>query len=212
MRTQLATDLRNRIEIQYKIGGYSLGWKFLYGPEATLDTAQVAFIGLNPGGDFCPTEHADFSNERGSAYAVESWDGAAPRKSNLQRQVLTLFDKIGERPEAVLAGNLVPFRSPSWGALQDKQNALRFGKGLWTSILAEVKPRLVICMAGDAHSALQDILAVRETERVPVGWGSICGERSSFAGGSLVRVPHLSRFKIMSRTESQMGLRKLLAT
>jgi uracil-DNA glycosylase len=125
--------------------------------------------------------------------------------------VLALFERIGESPEAVLAGNLVPFRSPSWKALPDRERALAFGKALWRDIFAEVNPQLVIAMGREAFTALKDILVVRDTEPIPVDWGSVCGERGSFAGGTLVGIPHLSRFPIITRSESQPGLGRLLS-
>ncbi len=207
MPTEFAVQLKDRIERQYAAGGYELGWRLLYSPQAVLDGARVAFIGLNPGGSSRPKDHAEFAMEHGSAYAVESW----PAASKLQRQVLALFHMIGESPEAVLAGNFVPFRSPNWNALPDKQGALAFGKGIWKDILAEVRPQLVICMGSDVLAALSDILHVRETESVSVGWGNITGERGEFASGTLIRIPHLSRFGIITRVESQSGLLKLLS-
>jgi hypothetical protein len=144
--------------------------------------------------------------------APTSWrTGDQGRDGKLQRQVLALFKKIGERPEAVLAGNLVPFRSPSWKALPDRERALAFGKSIWKDILAEVHPQLVIGMGGVAFKALGAILGVRDTERIPVDWGSVCGKRGSFAGGTLIGIPHLSRFPIITRAESQPGMRRLLS-
>ena len=208
MNKAFAAQLRDRIERQYSASGYTLGWRLLYSPEVVLEGARVAFLGLNPGGNYRPTDHAEFAMERGSAYEVEHW-GGPPGTSKLQRQVLALFEWIGERPEAVLAGNLVPFRSPNWDALPDKQRALAFGKDIWADIFAQVSPQLVIAMGGEAITALTDILDVSVTDRIPVGWGSICGERGDFATGALVGIPHLSRFPIMTRGESRAGLRRL---
>ena len=208
MKTAFAAQLKDRIERQYSADGYALGWRLLYSPVGVLEGAKVAFLGLNPGGNYRPTDHAEFAMERGSAYAVEHW-GALPGESNLQRQVLALFEMIGERPEAVLAGNLVPFRSPTWDALPNKQRALAFGKGIWRDILAEVSPQLVIAMGREAFTAMRDILGARITERISVNWGTVCGERGDFATGTLVGIPHLSRFPIMMRSESRPGVRKL---
>jgi hypothetical protein len=206
MKISLAEHLKERIERQYAANGYCLGWRLLYSPEAVLRGARVVFVGLNPGGNIRPKDHAEFAMAQGSAYKLENW-----KSDRLQRQVLALFEKIGESPETVLAGNLVPFRSPSWKALPDKKRALAFGKSIWKDILAEVQPQIVIGMGGEAFTALKDILVVRETERIPVDWGSVCGKRGSFAGGTLIGIPHLSRFPIITRAESQPGLRRLLS-
>ena len=210
MASSLAESLKQQIDHDYSVRGYKLGWRLLYSPPSVLDGARVAFVGLNPGGSSRPVDHAEFAMARGSAYALENW-GAAPGRSKLQQQVLSLFSMIKEPPERVLAGNLVPFRSPSWSALADRIAALKFGRAIWERILSESSPSLVICMAGEAMTALKDILSVRQTERIPVGWGEICGERGEYERGTLVRIPHLSRFAIMNRPASVPGLRRLLA-
>jgi len=203
-----AASLKSRIEKRYLADGYSLGWRLLYSPEAVLEGAQTAFIGLNPGGSYRPDDHAEFAMDYGSAYARESW-GMPPGQSKLQRQVLALFKMLDERPEAILAGNLVAFRSPSWDALDGRQRALAFGKSIWKDIFAQVRPNLVIGMGNDVVAALKEILDVRNTERILVQWGNVCGERGEFTNGTLVGIPHLSRFPIVTRSKSQPGLREL---
>lgn len=207
--TSAANDLKRRIEHEYRAGGYKLGWRLLYSPETVLGQARVAFVGLNPGGDYRPTDHAEFAMAAGSAYEAESW-GAAPGQSKLQRQVTALFRKLGQRPENVLAGNLVPFRSPSWDALPNREQALEFGREIWSNILARARPQLVIAMGGEVFPALSNVLRVQNVVQVPVGWGAVSGSRADFPGGILVRLPHLSRFGIVSRNESQTGLSELL--
>jgi len=189
--------------------GYSLGWRLLYSPPAVLESARVAFIGLNPGGATRPPEYAEFAMQRGSAYVTESW-GAPPGTSKLQRQVRALFQMIGEDPDRVLAGNLVPFRSPSWEALPNRDSALQFGTRIWREILNEVRPQLVIAMGGATSDALNGLLNSKRPQRISVGWGNIAGERSEFDRGVLVGLPHLSRFGICTRPESAAGLRALL--
>ncbi len=76
-------------------------------------------------------DHAEFAMSSGSAWVVESWKGRSPGKAPLQRQVLFLFELLGEKPAAVLSGNLVPFRSPDWDALPgDRKATVSFGKDL----------------------------------------------------------------------------------
>jgi hypothetical protein len=210
MSSDFATDLQQRIETCYLAGGYTFGWRLLYSPAACLDGAKVAFVGLNPAGNFRPKDHPEFSTENGSAYAVEDW-GAPAGTSKLQVQVLALFRMLGERPEAVLAGNLVPFRSPSWDALPGRHDALSFGKDIWRVILSHVNPCIVVAMGGEAVSALRDILHVTRTERIPLNWGKVCGETGDFGNGTLIGIPHLSRFGVITRSASAPGLRRLLS-
>ena len=39
-----------RVEAEYRLGGHQLDWRLLYSPWRTVESAEVAFIGLNPGG------------------------------------------------------------------------------------------------------------------------------------------------------------------
>lgn len=209
--SKFGTGLKSRIQEKYSDLGYALGWRLLYSPEAVLERARVAFVGLNPGGDHAPADHAEFAMESGSAYAQERW-GKPPGQSRLQCQVLRLFEIVGEPPADVLAGNLVPFRSPSWEMLGSKDQALRFGRGIWDEILAHTKPQLVIGMGGDTWPVLKQLLRVQSAQKELVGWGSVRGERGEFEGGTFVGLPHLSRFAIVTREESRKGLQTLLGT
>lgn len=145
---------------------------------------------------------------RGSAYVLERW-GAPAGESVLQRQVRRLFARLEESPEQVLAGNLVPFRSPNWHSLANKDAALRFGRELWSRILDRARPELVITMGSETAKSVKAILNVSDLERIPVGWGKYTAERGSFADGSFVGLPHLSRFTIFGREESEPALRRL---
>lgn len=209
--SDFAQNLESQIRRHYEEAGYRLGWRLLYSPRDVLDGANVAFIGLNPGGKVVRRDHAEFATARGSAYADEVWkQGRAPGESPLQRQVLALFEMLGEPPDRVLAGNLVPFRSPSWNRLPAARDALEFGTEIWREILGRASPRLVVAMGGEAHRAMIGILGVPETERIPVNWGNVSGEMGDFPGGKLVRLPHLSRFGIATREQSRPALTRLL--
>ena len=94
-QSNFGTGFKSRIQEKYIELGYTLGWRLLYSPEAVLERARVAFVGLNPGGNQAPADHAEFAMESGSAYAQERW-GKPPGQSTLQRQVLRLFEIVGE--------------------------------------------------------------------------------------------------------------------
>lgn len=208
-RANFARSLEQRIEKAYRARGDRMGWRLLYSPAHVLNGASVAFVGLNPGGDYAPVQHAEFAMDHGSAYEREDW-GAAPGQAKLQRQVRALCNRLGVRPEDVLAGNLVPFRSPSWEAMADRRGALAFGKALWSKILHHARPNLVIAMGGVTIAALADVLNVHDLERVNVGWGSVKGQRGRHHNGVFVGLPHLSRFAIIDRPQSEHGLERLL--
>ncbi|WP_127902574.1 hypothetical protein [Solirhodobacter olei] len=201
-------SLREEIEVAYKASGNTLGWRLLYSPASVLSHANVAFIGLNPGGDQIQPEHPDISTQVGSAYEDEAWGGYPPGESPLQRQVQALFGRLRIRPDQVLAGNLVPFRSPTWKSLVGRDDALAFGSNLWTEILAAARPSLVISMGNETTFALARLLDVKHPARREVGWGRVTATRgvSADAATMLIGLPHLSRFRIITRPESARRL------
>ncbi|MCZ6848822.1 MAG: hypothetical protein O7F75_08250 [Alphaproteobacteria bacterium] len=205
--------LRKRIESEYRARGYCLGWRLLYSPAKVLDGARVAFIGLNPGGSKPAPDHAEFAMASGSAYEREVWkDSTLPGEAPLQLQVRELFRLLGERAEDVLAGNLVPFRSPSWDALprQKREWAIEFGTDIWGDLLKRSGPEVVITIGNVATKALIPVLDVRDMKRIPVNWGKVKGWRGQIPGGTHVGLPHLSWYRIMGRPESEKAVKRLL--
>jgi len=193
----------------YEKSGNLLGWRLLYSPWAVVDRAEVAFIGLNPGGTECPAGEAGIDFREGSAFVEDSWGSSPAGQSRLQIQVRSLFDKLGVPPEAVLAGNLVPFRSPDFNSLKKAGWSLQFGSSIWQRLLLNAKPSLVVVMGQRVEQVVSSFLAARLQTRVPLGWGAVCGSRWLFDDGTLVALPHLSRFGVMDRRASQEGLSAL---
>lgn len=185
----------------------ALGWRLLYSPRRVLSGARVAFIGFNPGGRSIDQSHGEFSTEAGSAYRkdVEDW-GA---NSNLQEQVIALFQRLDVEPEDVLAGNLVPFRSPSEASLAGTSEAVNFGRKLWEDMLAAARPSLVVSMGGTTNREVSNLLSVHDIKKYPTGWGNYTASRGSFADGTWIGLPHLSRFAIMKRGASQAAMNEL---
>lgn len=199
-------DVENRIEQAYAKSGNSMGWRFLSCPAEAMNGARVAFVSMNPGGCRPEPERDGFSMPSGkSAYRDESW-GSPVGESKLQKQVLSLFERVGEDPEKVLSGHLVPFRSPDWKSLLDQRGSVRFGEELWSKILKDIQPQIVIAMGGEVIASISRILRINELERIPVNWGNITASRGTFAHGKFIGLPHLSRFSIMNRPESQPAL------
>lgn len=202
----------SKIEGAYQRSGNTMGWRLLSSPESTLNRAKVAFIGLNPGGSGVDAEQSVYAMPEGqSAYVVESWAGYPPGKSPLQSQVRSLFKRLKVTPDAVLAGNLVPFRSPNWKSLKDHHRSLAFGKDLWAHILRRAQPSIVITMGGDTTKAIADILGVMNMDCYAIGWGDISAKRGDFTRGTLIGLPHLSRFSVMNRASSAGHLDRLFA-
>ena len=102
------------------------GWSFMYTRQTALTHAKVTLIGLNPGGD---QEDKSWEPTEINAYIDQRW-GKNKGLSPLQEQVGLLFDALGVQPNEVFAANFIPFRSPSWSQLPDKEGALAFGRSL----------------------------------------------------------------------------------
>ena len=178
-----------------------------------LDGAELAFLGLNPGGDRIPPEHPWFATDEGSAYETECWAaGYEAGQSPLQTQVQALFAKIGiADASAVLAGNLVPFRSPKWACFGEPDEALEFAASIWKKILDRARPTMVLAMGGETRRALKRLLGVEKTRPVAVNWGNVEAECGKFATGRFVGLPHLSRYRIVTREASAQAIDELVA-
>lgn len=199
-------SLEAEIQTYYDASPYDLGWRFLYGPVDTLFSSTVALLGLNPGGREIPAEHGEFSSEAGSAYLLESWGGLPPGEAKLQKQVLSLFDHLEVDPDSALTGNIVPFRSPSWGELRERTEALEFGKKLWSRVFQNTRPKLIICIGTQVFSEISSIFPSKPREEFPAGWGNYQIRKTEAGETSIIGLSHLSRFAIVDRQASRAGL------
>jgi hypothetical protein len=210
--TAIDTDaLAARIDAAYDAGGHTLGWRLLYSPARVLGGADVAFVTLHPVGKDRPPLHADFAMPSGSAYATESWEDHPAGEHPLQRQARALFARLDVPAEAVLAGNLVPFRAPDWPSVADREAALEVGRGLWRDILEAARPRLVIAMGPVPSDALAKVLSAAAAEPYVLGGDTATATRTAFDGGVLVGLPELDEHPVITRAESQPALRAVFA-
>lgn len=202
---------RSVIEAEYRRLRYGIGWRFMMGPARTLDAASTAFVMLNPGGD--RPHGPDWSSEAGSAFTTERWGGLPAGTDKLQRQMQTLCALLGVRPDDVLAGQFVPFRSRDWTRLENREAACAFGRRLWRWALAQAPRQTVVCIGKQVVGAeIAAILGARNARSIPAGWGSQTIERLDFgAGGKLVMLPHLGRFALVGRQASAEALRAAFA-
>ena len=69
----------------------------------------------------------------------------------------------------VFAGQFIPFRSRSYGELPKKEEALEFGRRLWTWVLARTQARLFVCMGKEAAWHISSLTGASETETFPTG-------------------------------------------
>ncbi|RZF63719.1 hypothetical protein EWE75_14685 [Sphingomonas populi] len=197
------------IEIEARRLGYDLGWRFIMCPQANMATAKLLFVTLNPGGK--ERHGPSWSQELGSAYRVEAWNGCEPGKARLQQQVQALFTLLDVCDDEVFSANYVPFRSPSWDALPHRNAALRFSDRLWRSIYPKISFDIIVCMGKEQPAKpLASLCGAQFESSHLVGWGAVTADRYRLADGrKLIALPHLSRFSIFDREKSIDRLREV---
>jgi len=222
----------SEIEKAYRSLKHELGWRFLCVSKNVLESdPEIALITANPGGDRIPVGHGTASCENGCAYLTEKWKGgAAAGKAILQQQVQLLFETIAKKinfidgymalMEKSLIAYFIPFRSPRLAQLPRKKESIAFAKSLWTRFFHELNPKLVVTIDKDAFSHM-DILLQQKSGANPIrhekrqtGWGNVTAEIKWYATDSntisLVRLPHLSTFKLFSRAECRRQIDKII--
>ena len=144
------------------------------------------------------------SDERGNSYEVEKRETQSP----LTNQFLKLCSFLGIPPNQILTGVACPFRSDQWNDFStgQKEAGLKFGKLFWSKVLDE-KIKLIITSGGIANKLITEIKDAKiETEKKAC-WANICLKRySNSQNTKIVALPHLSRFKLFSRTECRNPL------
>jgi hypothetical protein len=211
--------------------GHQIGAQFLYTPARTLAPGtRLAFVPLNPGVGMYH-DRPKWSYEEGSAYYSEPW-GTGGVLNPLQIQVGLLYDALAEREgttakklmDETLALNFCSFRSKQrWSQLdrQSKQALIAFSQEMWARILEIVEPSVIICLGNDTMKYLDPVLQARATawtglvER-PVGWGNVKWGVRCYTARSrevmMVRIPHLSIFKIFVHPQSQQATAEIVDT
>ena len=182
--------------------GFAKGFKFVYGPWATLEQAEVAFLSLNPGRARDGAATRMISDERGNSYQVERSTGRSP----IRHQFLRLADLLGIRPCDILTGVVAPFRSDRWEDLTDRQRreALNLGRRFWEVPLNRPELRLIVACSKEAAQLVVEVTKASFVDKQPAGWGSYsirryCGQPDK----KVVHLPHLSRFKLLGREPSE---------
>ena len=204
---------------------HQLGWRLLYTPAATLGPgAQLLFAGLNPGGKH-PLPPAP-SSEDGNAYRIDTW-GPNGQKSSLQLQVCALFERIAVHVPGMdrdvlmdrsLTANFCPFRSPSWDTLPNRARSIGFSRTLWSRLMNGITPSVVICMGtltAQHFDAVFQQAGWSQVDEVksPVSWGrvtySVRHLRRNGRELKAIRLPHLSRYRIVGRSRSEPSIEQL---
>lgn len=210
---KLFYECKALIERAYKSNkNLKFGWRFLYGPKSTLKTNNgMLILGLNPGG-------SEFqiiaSVESGNAYLreIEEWP------TQLQNQMRLLFEQIDKNNwrsflNKTLTSNFIPFRSPDFQSLPDKNYCLNFSENLWGKILQEIILKTIICIGNGKFSSyrlIKDLLSkqdwvVIQEEKIPL-WANFTLKLSTITKNantiSIIGLPHLSRCPIFGKNKS----------
>jgi hypothetical protein len=201
-------DWRHHLTTMEADLGLSDGFRFVYGPLSTLKTGRIAFLSLNPGRAPSATNLREISDERGNSYDVERHTTLSP----IADQALQAFAFFGAEPNEVLTGVVCPFRTPSWGDLSRSQQtrALAIGHEFWKEPLERPDIDLIICCSNDATHAVTDWLGARLETSLPAGWGSVQVHLYRTPQGvPILALPHLSRFRLFGRPQSEAAIRAL---
>jgi len=207
-----------------------IGWRFLASSYERLNKNNgILLITMNPGGKEIPQNHSVDSCENGCSYLVESWNGYLPGEAPLQKQVQLLFKDIGEILNEnyfnlinnALIGYYIPFRSPTFKELKNSKNALKIAKNLWTDILFDLIPKVIITFDKQTYKDVSEIYLIKfnykltKKARISIGWGDYCAEIITIVKSntkiSIIRFPHPSRFAIFGRKQSSNGINMILS-
>jgi hypothetical protein len=217
---KLAAEVCNFYKKRIAFREKEWGWSFMYSRTSTIWTSDVAFISLNPKADESKDSMPDESqffleeiNEKaGDAYHGVPWAG---EYSGLQTQVQRLFEYLSLQTGEVMCAQCVPFKSPTWATLPDRLESIRFSRDqLWTPLVRlGFSPKLVILNGVSEMTAMSKILAGPSANVVDVktgltGWGDTNWyeetviRRDTGKPLKLIAIPHLSRFKLLSKSNA----------
>jgi hypothetical protein len=199
--------------------GHQMGYRFLLSAKNTF-YSDILFLNLNPGGSKI-TEHPRDSCENGPAHLSESWGkGLAVGMSPLQIQVQKLFKELSEKiPDnrnliyESLMAYFIPFRSSRINNLHEKEKSIKFAVELWSEILLTIDPKLIICLGNDVFESIKKSLHddITMKYKTKLGWGNVEAKVYKYRNNRrILKLPHLSTFKIFSRKECEPFIDKLL--
>ena len=96
--------------------------------------------------------------------------------------------------------------------LHAKEKSIKFAFELWSEIILTMKPKLIICLGNDVYKNIKKLFPDIPTKySTKIGWGEITADLYKYENNCrILRLPHLSTFKIFSRKECEPLIDKLL--
>ena len=204
------------------------GWRDLIGDRSNVKpwySSRAAFvpgvdvvvIGANPGGaaDAPPNDakiesyQRDLNRPGFNAYLDESWDGARPGSSKLQRGVRMVFSTLyggssngDDALRKSVCFNVCPLRTSNMSQLPPEvwSKSVRWSM----EVLEHLKPNLIICNGisdSSPWAALGSSLHQRDSERLGrtyIRYGIIAS--GDLQGTKVLGIPHLSRHGLWRAT------------
>ena len=197
----------------------------LYSGDETLKKGENYFLGANPGGHsdeklgkFADTISNQLSRKNSSPSFNEYFDASWKPGKNiyskgmapLQRRIKYLFNSLEIDLRNTLSTNLTFVRSSTLEKFHlDWAEAAEQCWKIHLLLLSVVQPRNIIVFGEDAFNFIKNKISAGESEDFPVISSNetkyfSCSKGSLEVGGSklditLIKVPHLSRFKIDAR-------------
>jgi len=111
---------------------------------------------------------------------------------------------------ASLAANYVPFRTENESKIK-KEDV--FAQELWGKIFDFIQPRVVICISVLSFNGIKNVLKSKNYSETlpekeePIGWGKVTYSIMEFEKEgrniTLVRLPHLSRYRVFSENRNE---------
>lgn len=176
--------------------GYNDGFKLLFCPWRLIDTANTLFLSLNPGNDPSGEFMRIASDERGNSYLVER----EARHSPIADQYRRLCEFIGEDPEEVLAGTLMPFRTGRWDKLRDRPN-ISVAQPFWHQVLSSGKIKRIFCMGREVEDVVVELTGAKLDKQIPANWGNLSIRRYTSEGVLVFGLLHFSTYKMFGRAD-----------
>lgn len=228
---QLFRECCDFIDSEYKRLGHTLGYRFLTCPQNLLTPdMKLLYLSQSPAGREDLKEHPRTSCEHGSPFFVESWDGAAPGMSPLQRQTQKMFSMLQAQlkipgtvrdfaEQHILSGYFVPFRCKGLDNLKNKKDSIESACHLWEKIFFKWTPKYIIAsgpvILDHIIKSLQKT-GFKELHRNKSnsGWSRTYIYTSILQNKNkkiyITAIPNLSHFSLFSREQCISPLKNML--
>jgi len=206
-------DYYGRIEAACKELGHPFGFNPLLLCSQESFKSDLMFATLNPAGNRDYPDHRGRGlYENGNAYL----NSQTPLNNQIQQAFAHLQRRVGYTGTPlefartqIVTTQLVPFRSPNWKSLHRSEESLAFVKDLWADIFSSWKPRAVVAVGGVTLDLVTELLGPElSRSSMPSGWGDVQIHLRECKGTRLLGLPHLSRFQIFGRYQSEPYLAK----